>query len=89
MTFDQLTRVIAENHKLTHVQAKAITKDVFSTIADTIKQGEKVRVQNFGIFSAALANERKLSAAMGGGVAPAHTRPKFKPSKALKDSLNA
>lgn len=88
MTFTQLTRTIAENHGITHVQAKAIAKDVFATISQCMARGESLRVTDFGTFTAARVNERQLSPAMGGGVLPAHNRVKFKAAKALKEAIN-
>lgn len=88
MTFTQLTHTLADTHNIPHAQAKAIAKDLFATITQSVARGDSVRITDFGTFSVTRANERKLSDAMGGGVSPAHNRVKFKPAKALKGSVN-
>lgn len=88
MTFSQLTNQLAENHGLTKAKAKAIAKDLFGIINEELTQNGSVRVTDFGTFSVVRTNERKLNAAVGGGISPAHNRPRFKASKTLKQAIN-
>lgn len=88
MTFTQLTRTLAENHNISHTLAKALAKDLFATLTDSLARGEHLRIAGFGTFSLTHVNERSLTQAMGGGVLPAHNRVKFKSAAALKEAVN-
>lgn len=89
MITSQLTQRLAKDHGLTQRQARDITNDVISHVTDALAQGDTVRLNDFGTLSVVRTKERKLSDAMGGGIAPARNRVKFKPAKAIKEAVNA
>lgn len=73
----------------TKVQAEEIVDGLFNTIIDAMKKGNDVSIAGFGIFSvkgraARMARNPKT----GEQVKVAAKRvPKFRPAKALKDSV--
>lgn len=75
---------------LSRSDATRAVEGVFDTIAAALKAGDEVRLVGFGTFS---VGRRKASAGRNPRTgAPmnikASSQPKFKPGKALKDSVN-
>jgi DNA-binding protein HU-beta len=62
---------------------------VFDAISDALKSREKVQVAGFGNFEARFVNARTARNPQTGAAVdvPAHYAPRFKPAKALKDSV--
>jgi DNA-binding protein HU-beta len=73
----------------TKVQAEKVVDTIFDSIADTLKKGEDVSVAGFGIFSAKMRAARTARNPRTGEPidVPAMRVPKFRASKALKDSV--
>ncbi len=91
MNKNEMISAVADATGLTKAQASDAVEAVFNCMTGALKGGDDVRVPSFGIFSAA---KRKATTARnpqtGATVdVPASVVPKFKPSKTLKDMLNA
>jgi len=81
---------VADLTDLSKVDAIRAVDSIFDTIEQALTAGDEVRLVGFGMFSVA-----KRAASTGRNPKtgepmqiPASTRPKFKPSKGLKDSVN-
>ena len=82
-----LSEVIASKHNLTKKQAAEIVDDIFDTISDTLRNGDKVEIASFGKFEV-----RERSGRIGINpqtqekieIAPVRI-PAFKASKNLKE----
>lgn len=73
----------------TKVAAEEIVSGMFDTIVSSLKKGDEVSIAGFGIFSvksraARMARNPKTGAQVS---VPATRVPKFRPAKALKDSV--
>lgn len=73
----------------TKTQAEQIVDGVFDAIVSTMKKGEEVSISGFGIFSAKMRKARTARNPRTGATVsvPAQKVPKFRASKALKDSV--
>ena len=71
-------------------QAAAAVDAVISSIVDSMKAGQEVRLFGFGIFSAVQREARQARNPRTGEIfeTPVSIQPKFKPSKVLKNALN-
>ena len=81
---------VVETTGLSRSDATRAVEGVFDSIAAALKAGNEVRLVGFGTFS---VGRRKASAGRNPRTgAPmnikATSQPKFKPGKALKDSVN-
>lgn len=88
MITTQLVDKVAADNNISKNFAKSLVRSVFDNINQGLADNGKVSIHDFGVFSVVKTKPRQLNDAMGGGIAPARNRPKFKPSKHLKDSLN-
>lgn len=82
-----------ENGRVTQVLMRDALNALIESFQNHLAQGDAIRLQDIGIFSTIKRAERKYCNPITNemGIIPAHTSPKFKPSKALKDlvaSLN-
>lgn len=90
LTTKELARIIATKNNITIAQAKEILDTTFSTITDSLNDNVDVSIYWFGKFVTAQTKTRRgRNPQTGESIEiPAHRIAKFKPSKALKESLN-
>jgi DNA-binding protein HU-beta len=89
MTKVELINAVAAKTGLTKKDSEKAVSAVFGTIADTLKEGEKVQLVGFGSFEV-----KKRAARVGRNPQtkeaveiPASVVPVFKAGKALKDAV--
>ena len=90
MNKNDLVNQVSDNTGLTKSESAKAVDSVLDTITDTLKSGGDVRLVGFGTF---LVSKRKATTGRNPqtGAAiniPAANVPKFRPGKALKESLN-
>ena len=90
MNKNELIAAVAEKADLTKAQAGEAIDAALEAITASLKAGDEVRLLGFGNFVVA---QRKATTARnpqtGATVdVPASKAPKFKPGKALRDSVN-
>lgn len=85
---DVIERVM-EDTKLSNYKAKKVVNAIFKEICHTIVTGEKVNIDEFGVFSKYRVNEHNgINPGTGEKIIiDAHNRVRFVPSKELKDSV--
>lgn len=73
----------------TKADAERAVEKVFSSIEQTMKDGDSVSIAGFGIFEAKLRAKREARNPRTGEtvMVPAMRVPKFRAAKALKDSV--
>eukprot|EP00558_Chaetoceros_sp_UNC1202_P013318 CAMPEP_0197250896 /NCGR_PEP_ID=MMETSP1429-20130617/54831_1 /TAXON_ID=49237 /ORGANISM="Chaetoceros sp., Strain UNC1202" /LENGTH=143 /DNA_ID=CAMNT_0042712841 /DNA_START=21 /DNA_END=452 /DNA_ORIENTATION=+ len=83
-------QMIAEEHDLSYAKSIRIVDSVFDTIVESVAEGKKVSVSNFGRFETKLWKETVGRNPKTGQVLniPARKRVKFSASKAFKDAVN-
>jgi|TARA_B100000524_G_scaffold248192_1_gene133366 DNA-binding protein HU-beta len=87
---NDLVNQVSDNTGLSKSDSAKAVDSVLDTITDTLKSGGDVRLVGFGTF---LVSKRKATTGRNPqtGAAiniPAANVPKFRPGKALKESLN-
>ncbi len=87
----ELVSSVAERAEISKKDAETAVKAVFETIADSLKNGEKIQLVGFGTFEVRQRSERegrdpRTNATI---TIPATKVPAFKAGKALKDQVNA
>ena len=87
----ELVAAIAEKSELTKVDAEKALKAFIDTVTEELKNGGKVQLVGFGTFEVAERAERKgRNPKTGEAITiPATKSPKFKPSRTLKEAVNA
>ena len=90
MTKNDLVNQVSDNTGLSKSDSAKAVDSVLDTITNTLKSGGDVRLVGFGTF---LVSKRKATTGRNPqtGAAiniPAANVPKFRPGKALKESLN-
>ena len=90
MNKNDLVNQVSDNTGLSKSDSAKAVDSVLDTITDTLKSGGDVRLVGFGTF---LVSKRKATTGRNPqtGAAfniPAANVPKFRPGKALKESLN-
>ena len=90
MNKNDLVNQVSDNTGLSKSDSAKAVDSVLDTITDTLKSGGDVRLVGFGTF---LVSRRKATTGRNPqtGAAiniPAANVPKFRPGKALKESLN-
>ena len=90
MNKNYLVNQVSDNTGLSKSDSAKAVDSVLDTITDTLKSGGDVRLVGFGTF---LVSKRKATTGRNPqtGAAiniPAANVPKFRPGKALKESLN-
>jgi DNA-binding protein HU-beta len=90
MNKNELVAAVADKTGLTKGQASDAVDAALDTITGTLSRGGEVRLLGFGNF--VVANRKATTARnpqTGATInVPASKAPKFKPGKALKDSVN-
>jgi DNA-binding protein HU-beta len=90
MNKQDLIGAVADTAGLTKGDASKAVEAVFDTISASLKKGHEVRLVGFGSFS---VTKRKASTGRNPRTGEpmaikASSQPKFRPGKALKDSVN-
>ena len=85
-----LVEMVQKELQGTKIQAEAIVELVFGSVVKSVSKGDEVSIAGFGIFEA-----KKKAARMGRNPKTgetiqikASTAPKFRASKAFKESVN-
>ena len=97
MNKTELVAAIAEKAELSKKDAEKALKAFTETVAEQLKNGDKIQLVGFGTFEVSERPEREGRNARTGqnpqtGKAieiPASKAPKFKAGKALKDTVNS
>ena len=90
MSKKDLIDAVARECELTKEKAGAVVDAMTAHIKSTMKNGDEVRIPDFGTFKVAKRKAREgRNPATGATInIPASVVPKFTPSKGLKDALN-
>jgi DNA-binding protein HU-beta len=90
VTKADLVDAIAHEVDITKAQAEKAIKTLTKQITDALADGDKVSLVGFGTFSVASRKMRKGRNPQTGRSIdiPASKAPKFKPGKALRESVN-
>ena len=90
MTKKELQSRISKETNIRKAIVSDIVDDVFAIITEELAKGEKVSIQDFGIFTAVDTKARTAHNPRSGEEVkvPAHKKVKFKPAKVLKESVN-
>lgn len=90
MNKSQLIDAVAQNSGLKKKDAEAAVNALTATIAEALKNGEKVQLVGFGTFEVKTRGERTGRNPKTGETitVAASKHPSFSASKALKDQLN-
>ena len=90
MTKTELVNVVADKAELTKVDADRAVKALLDAVTDCLKSGDKLSIVGFGTFSVSSRAARTGKNPCNGEKIdiPATNVPRFKPGKALKDSVN-
>lgn len=91
MNKTELVAAVAEKAGLSRKDAEAAVKAFTDTIADALKDGDKVQIVGFGTFevSERAAREGRNPHTGEAMKIAASKAPKFKAGKALKNAVNA
>lgn len=91
MNKNELVAKMAEKAGLKKTEAEKALKAFTETVAEELKNGEKIQLVGFGTFEVSERAERTGRNPQSGKemVIPASKAPKFKAGKALKDMVNA
>lgn len=90
MNKTELVAALAEKAELSKKDAEKALKGFTEIVAENLKAGEKIQLIGFGTFEVAERAARKGKNPQTGKAMdiPACKVPKFKPGKALKDTVN-
>ncbi len=89
MNKTDLINAVAEKAQMTKVDAEKAIKATFDSITNELSEGGKITLIGFGTFEVQERKERTGKNPQTGATMtiPAKKVPKFKPGKALKDSV--
>ena len=91
MNKTELIMAMAEKAEITKKDAEKALKAFTEVVAEELKKGEKIQLGGFGTFEVAERPAREGRNPQSGKPMKiaASKAPKFKPGKALKDTVNA
>ena len=91
MNKTELVAAIAEKSELSKKDSEKALKAFIDTVTDELKKGEKIQLVGFGTFEVQHRAAREGRNPQTGAelVIPAHRKPAFKASSALKSAVNA
>ena len=91
MNKKELIMAMAEKAEITKKDAEKALKAFTDVVAEELKKGEKIQLVGFGTFEVAERPAREGRNPQSGKPMKiaASKAPKFKPGKALKDTVNA
>ncbi len=86
----ELVKDVAAKANITNKQSEVVVNALIASIADALKNGEKVSILGFGTFDTKKREAREAinPRTMEKIQVPASVTPTFKAGKAFKDSLN-
>lgn len=87
----ELVADVAERMGDSKMKAEEAVNAVFEALTAALKNGQDVRLPNFGVFDVKETAQRtaRNPQTKEEVIVPAGKKARFKPGKALKDSLNA
>ncbi|MGN0212922.1 MAG: HU family DNA-binding protein, partial [Muribaculaceae bacterium] len=90
MTFPELVEAVAAATSSPKRVSEIFLKELFATVADTLRSGENVRVRNLGLFKLTNVESRKSVNVNTGEEMeiPSHRKVTFVPEKSLADAIN-
>ena len=90
MNKSDLIEYVANDAEITQAAAKKAIDSVIATITKTLKNGGKVSLLGFGIFTVEKRAARTGHNPRNGNLIKIRAKkvPKFRPGKALKEALN-
>lgn len=90
MTFPELVDAVAAATETSKKVSESFLKELFSTIADTLRGGDNVKVKGLGVFKLIIVEARKSVNVNTGEEMeiPSHRKVTFLPDKALADAIN-
>lgn len=90
MTFPELVDAVAAATETSKKVSESFLKELFSTIADTLRGGDNVKVKGLGVFKLIIVEARKSVNVNTGEEMeiPSHRKVSFIPDKALADAIN-
>ncbi len=90
MNKNELVAAMAEKTSLKKTDVEKVLKAFTEVVGEELKKGEKIQLVGFGTFEVVERAEREGRNPKTGETMTiaASKAPKFKPGKALKDSLN-
>jgi integration host factor subunit beta len=91
MTKADLIEEVSRTGVSTRKACEAVVETIFSSIVDSLRAGDKIEIRGFGSFRVRQREARMgRNPKTGAPVAvPARKVPYFKPSKELRDGVNA
>lgn len=91
MTKADIVEKIADDFKITKRDAQGMVESVFTILKETLESGEDVNISGFGKFEVKQKNDRRGRNPQTGEAITIAARKvlTLKPSKLLKDSVNA
>lgn len=90
LTLQDLVDLLAQKTKVSKKEADLFLKELFSVVADTIYEGDSVKIKDFGTFKLTPVSKREsVNINTGEKIEiPAHFRLGFQPDKLLKELVN-
>ncbi len=90
MTKEEFISFIAEQEKITKVEAEKIINIFTKSITNALNQKQEINLIGFGSFYISKVNERQGRNPRTGDalIIPAYNQPKFSAGKKLKDACN-
>lgn len=90
MAFTEIVKKAAAKSGTTQAQAKLLASALFELISESLKEGQNVRVPDFGSFAPKKVDARSGRNPRTGETIkiPAKTKARFSSGKALNDTLN-
>jgi DNA-binding protein HU-beta len=90
MTKAELISQIAKESEITKVHAQKALESIISDVVRSLKKDGRIPIFGFGVFQVVKRPKRKGRNPRSGEplVIKAHKAVKFKPAKAIKDSIN-
>lgn len=89
-TLMQVASLLASKSETTKKQSETFLKVLFGVIAETLKNGESVKIKNLGTFKVVRVDARKSVSVTDGETLniPAHNKVVFIPSKTMAEKVN-
>lgn len=84
----KLIEAVAKRTGNTMKDTKPIIVDALAFIGESLKNGDRISLNGFGIFETVEKEAREAKAFGKDIIIPAQKQVKFKPSKSLKDIVN-
>lgn len=90
MNRKEFINVVSKKYPINKKELEVMLEVIFDTIISKLKDGEKIKFNNFGVFELKQAKERKARNPQTGEeiVVPSHVKPVFKFSKKVKEIMN-